>query len=90
MWQSALNENFPSAVLVIILGNNTSTFGLNIQINRTGTFLPFEEGQVLAFHSNATMTAGSFLQLDQGGLGSNEEMALKGKINLILENLRNY
>jgi len=54
--------------------------------------LPCEEGQGLAIHSSATGTAGSFLQLDQDGMGSNKAIAMKGirgKINLILENLRN-
>lgn len=93
MWQSGLNENFPSALLVIIVSNNISSCGLNIQMNWARTFLPFEEDWGLALQSRAMEAAVSFLKLDQGGLGNNETMAMKGiwgKINLILENLRNH
>lgn len=93
MWPSVLNENFPSAALVIRVSNNISSSGLNVQMNWSGTFLSFEEGWGVAVRSNATGAAGSFPQLDQGGLGGNEAIAMKGiwgKINLILENLRNY
>lgn len=90
MWQS---ENFPFSALVIIVSNNISSCTLNIQMNQTSTFLPFEVCCGLALHSSAMGTGGSFLQLDQDGLGSNEARAMKGirgKINLILDNLRNY
>lgn len=75
MWQS---ENFPSSALVITVSNNISSCALNIQMNQTSTFLPFEVCWVLVLHSSAMGTGGSFLQLDQDGLGSNEARAMKG------------